>query len=182
MVRAVLICGVVFMLGCDGLEESNASGSNAEAQAVAGKGITEIRNKPPRLPRRSRPFWMRNTPGSWTERISVRPLDCTTTKTAMPIAHSLTPHAPLRPTKRKLPKKKMWTVVPRLPSASMGKSNIDTDQNGCPDTCVEAGVGCATNGDCEEGEYCHRPDGERACRSWRMYRDSGLRRVGLGHL
>ena len=38
MVRAVLICGVVFMLGCDGLEESNASGSNAEAQAVAGKG------------------------------------------------------------------------------------------------------------------------------------------------
>ena len=37
---------------------------------------------------------------------------------------------------------------------------IDTDSNGCGDTCVEALVGCASNEDCAEGDYCARPMGD----------------------
>ena len=37
---------------------------------------------------------------------------------------------------------------------------LDTDLNGCVDSCVEAGVGCATNEDCGEGDYCARPIGD----------------------
>jgi hypothetical protein len=37
---------------------------------------------------------------------------------------------------------------------------IDTDSNGCGDTCVEAQVGCASNSDCGEGDYCARPMGD----------------------
>ena len=50
-------------------------------------------------------------------------------------------------------------------------NSIDTDQNGCPDTCVEAGVGCATN-EVVKKVSTVTDRTESACRSWRMYRDS----------
>jgi hypothetical protein len=47
-----------------------------------------------------------------------------------------------------------------IPFCSTGEGKIDTDQNGCADTCVEAGVECAINDDCFEGDYCSRPMGD----------------------
>ena len=41
-----------------------------------------------------------------------------------------------------------------------GEVPIDTDDNTCGDTCVQAEVGCATNTDCAEGDYCAQPTGE----------------------
>ena len=46
------------------------------------------------------------------------------------------------------------------PTCFFGEAELDTDFNGCIDTCVEAGVGCATADDCGEGEYCARPMGD----------------------
>ncbi|MEC8023893.1 MAG: hypothetical protein VX223_08145 [Myxococcota bacterium] len=41
-----------------------------------------------------------------------------------------------------------------------GEVLIDSDDNGCGDTCVEALVGCASNNDCADGNYCARPMGD----------------------
>ena len=160
MVRAVLICGVVFMLGCDGLEESNASGSNAEAQAVAGKGDNGDQEQASETSPEVEAVL--DEEHAWVvdgedicETFGL--YDDENCDAYCPLVD---PACPASAYEEEVAEEEDVDCGPEAPLCLDGENSIDTDQNGCPDTCVEAGVGCATNGDCEEGEYCHRPDGE----------------------
>ena len=167
MVRVVLICGMVLMLGCDGLEESSSSEAIAETPAQTGKGDNAEQMQSDTLEEPEEPAAedekaVLDEDHPWVvdgedicETFGL--YDDETCDSHCPLVDPVCPESAYE---EEVVEEEVVNCESEALECAEGESGVDTDQSGCPDTCVEAGVGCAGNLDCAEGYYCSRPDGE----------------------